>query len=136
MIKTYEGFIINSLYKMFPHYKLAQAFVIFFNNNDKKLKCDYRTNKQGFICIESGDYGLVYIDKIKNSSRQENIEITLFNSGDLLSESIYNFILYIFNADDMVFNMNSKDIPLVIEKLTIDNYNSYLIIKDSEKYNL
>jgi len=143
----YESFLDFFGKKSSPSIKLAESFVNLFNDIDKNLKCYYEKNGN-FIAIynNSNDRRMLAIEKYKIKTMDLQIyKINLyhynfdhFNFKEL--KNIVDFIYDVFDIDIYLhyiyFDIKETDIPNIIEKLTKENYDNFLIKKTSDKFNI
>ncbi len=107
------------------------------------MKCFYETWNGG-IYVNSRKRttldktpSLLIIEQKTNSfgGTLEYIPITLFHN---LSEhnNVTEFLLDVFDYSQMSFEIKYDDVDSYIEKLTKENFNNFLLEKETNKYNL
>ena len=138
---TYESFF-SKISKYSTQNKLAQAFVDFFNSININLKSyyEYRSKNDDNIWIYLDEHKAVRIHIIKHKTYAYIFEI-LYYSNNISSflDDVYfpnnmtRFMLNIFNSDITSFRITKKDVPVIISKLTKENYD---LFSNLEKFNL
>ncbi len=138
-----ESFFDKFKNKNSSRHKLANKLVEFFNSVSPELKCFYETWNGG-IYVNSRKRttldktpSLLIIEQKTNSfgGTLEYIPITLFHN---LSEhnNVTEFLLDVFDYSQMSFEIKYDDVDSYIEKLTKENFNNFLLEKETNKYNL
>lgn len=131
-LKKYES-IFDKMYEKLPEVKLAIALSNFINSINSEFKCNYMRNSDGLWIITHDNIRLIYLEIFLNK-----VNITFFSHHKKeLTDNILYFLLHdIFNTDIIDVEIYKKDIPELINKLTKENYDNFLMVVSQNKYNL
>lgn len=123
--------------------KLIKTIIDFINDvyPNIKSKISYN-NSSNYIHLLDGNRTLFQMSKIKHKYiRKSNTSEMVFYVNIIPENSIYEFLEYVFEKYDVEkYNLNLsilfKDVPKIINDLTIENYKQFLLEKEIKKYNI
>jgi len=134
----YESFLSNILKPI--TIKFVSAIVDFLNIVESKYKWSYKKIDDGEIWLYADTKNVLILKKLTYSNLYNlSSDFHYYDNYLKLGKNITNFLLHTFNKDYMSImdiSISDKDMSQYIKKLTIENYNEFLIKDTANKYNL
>jgi len=137
----YESFLDFFNKKSSPSIKLAISIVSLFNSIDNNLKCYYIKNNN-LISIKNNNEILLtimfYKIKVNDSYYFDAIKFEELNLEKY--KNIKDFMIDVLDVGDIItfkhIDIKENDIPNIIDNLTKENYDDFLIQMSANKFNI
>jgi len=91
--------------------------------------------EDNYFKYKEGDYVVIDIDKIKNHNKETQYNKNPINDNVIISDYISDSSLY-YETIDAYGNVYGVYQPEIIREMTIDEINNFILIKNSNKFNI